>query len=126
MVRRAAKSEGAEHAARHRELCVLRVVGLAVFGADRVFHLGGLPRRLADRRSAGETCQNGFTAVVDSFNDDELSLLFFRKHNLNNVKIIKRNDFDGLLSQRTRGLKIPNDCVLFSILPKTGREQKNN
>ena len=32
MVCRAAQSQGAEHAARHRELRVLRVVGLAVFG----------------------------------------------------------------------------------------------
>ena len=48
----------------HRELRVLRVVGLAVFGADCVFHLGGLPRRFADRRSAGETRQEGVARGV--------------------------------------------------------------
>ena len=126
MVCHAAESQGAEHAARARELCILRVVGLAVLGADYVFHPGGLPRRFADRRSARETRQKCFTASLDFFVDDKLPLLFFRKHNLNNVKIIKRNDFDGLLSQRIRGLKIPNDCILFSVFPKTGREQKNN
>ena len=64
MVCRAAQSQGAEHAARHRELCVLRVVGLAVFGADCVFHLGGLPRRFTDRRSTGETRQEGLARGV--------------------------------------------------------------
>ena len=64
MVCHAAESQGAEHAARHRELCVLRVVGLAVFGADCVFHLGGLPRRFADRRSTGETRQEGLARGV--------------------------------------------------------------
>ena len=59
LVRRAAQSQGAEHAARHRELCVLRVVGLAILGADCVFHFGGLPRGFADRRSTGETRQEG-------------------------------------------------------------------
>jgi hypothetical protein len=95
----AAQSQGAEHAARHRELCALRVVRLAVFGVDYVFHFGGLPRRFANRRTAGESRTNGFTSALDAFVDDELPLSFFRKHNLNNVKIIKRNDFDGLLSQ---------------------------
>ena len=63
MVRHAAQSQGAERAARARELRVLRVVGLAVFGADCVFHLGRLPRRLQIEGAQEKRAKKAWLAV---------------------------------------------------------------
>jgi len=54
LVCHAAESQGTEHAARARELCGLRVVGLAVFGADCAFNL----RRFGLERIGRKTSAN--------------------------------------------------------------------